>query len=108
MDKDKRISEIDEQIMALAERANMLGNSGGTDGAIVLQTFAEINELKMEKDDLINGTHQLEINKKEKRIRQLKTLLEDARFLKRMKYQKELKEQVDELRILQEKDARLL
>ncbi|MBQ3436085.1 MAG: hypothetical protein IJH13_03620 [Bacilli bacterium] len=95
--KDQRIAEIDERIHDLREHGSMWAKAGGVGGRMAAQAYGEIKDLEMEKDDLINGTNNLGIKRKEEEIRQLKALRKEANFLKRMKYNKQITQQEAEL-----------
>ena len=107
MDKEKRLAEIDQRIEDLEAHAKMWGNARGVGGNMMIQAWAEINDLKLEREDLINGTHNLEKHKREKEIERLNVLLEQAKFIKKIKYRKELKAQEEALNALIEEDAKL-
>ncbi len=100
-EKNKRIKEIDERIVLLKDHMVMWGRAGGMGGRMAMQANQEIKELEIEKSDLINGTNNLAILKKEKEIKRLKALKEEAMFLKRIKYSKEISKQEEELEMLQ-------
>ena len=95
--KEERIKEIDKRIALLKDHTVMWGRAGGMGGKMAMQALTEIKELEMEKDDLINDTHNLEIRNKEREIKRLKALKEEAMFLKKMKYSKEISKQEEEL-----------
>ena len=96
-EKEMRINEIDKRIALLKDHTVMWGRAGGMGGKMAMQALAEIKQLEMEKDDLINGTNNLEISKKEIEIKRLKALKEEAMFLKKMKYSKEISKKEEEL-----------
>ena len=95
--KEQRIVEIDKRLSTLKEQSLMWSKAGGVGGRMAAQAYGEIKDLEMEKDDLINGTNNLGIKRKEEEIRQLKALRSEANFLKKMKYNKQITQQQAEL-----------
>ncbi len=90
MDKEQRIAEIDKRIQDLEQHREMWRKAGGHGKNMALQAFGEIRELELEKEDLINGTNNLKLYKLEKEKKRLEALKEDANFIKKMRYKKEL------------------
>lgn len=99
-DKQKRIEEIEERINNLREHRAMWGRAGGVGGKMAMQAVAEIEELELEKEDLLNGTNKLEIYRIQKRITQLKLLREQANILKKLHYNSEIKKAEEQLKSL--------
>ena len=52
----KRLREIDDRIDHLSSHMTMWGRAGGRGGAMAMQALGEINELKREKERILNGT----------------------------------------------------
>lgn len=98
--KQNRIKEIEERIKDLEAHSIMWARAGGRGGKMALQADAEIKELKLEKEDLINGTNKLPIYKFEKEIDRLKSLKEYANIFKKMTYNHKLKKLEEELKPL--------
>ena len=74
--KQNRLKEIDERLKSLEEHAVMWGKAGGRGGKMMMMAYTEIEELRLEQEDLINGTNKLQIHKLEKEINRLKSLKE--------------------------------
>ena len=91
----KRLREIDDRIEHLSSHMTMWGRAGGRGGAMAMQALGEINELKREKERILNGT-QAKIDEIEQQIEILKSIKRRIRKLdifKQMEYSKEIKEQ---------------
>ena len=98
--KEKRIEEIDKRIEDLKKHATMWGRAGGRGGNMMLKAYEEIDELTIEKEDLINGTNKLEIYKIEKELKRLKAMKEYVNIFKKMIYNHEIKKREQELETL--------
>lgn len=96
-DKEQRIEQIDKRIKDLEEQRSMWFKAGGPGVRMAMQSVGEIEDLKMEKDDLINGTNNLGIKMKEREISELKRLRDEASFLQSHKYKKQINEREAEL-----------
>lgn len=81
MDKEQRIAEIDKRIQDLEQHREMWRNAGGPGKNMALQAGGEIRDLMMEKEDLINGTHNFEIVKTKREIAKLQDLKKEALFI---------------------------
>lgn len=102
-EKEEMIREINRRINGLSEHRIMWSRAGGMGGKMAMQASQEIHELKMQRDDLINGTHEFEIYKLEKEIKRLKLLRDDAILLQKRKLNKEIKKKEEELKIYTKK-----
>ena len=103
--KDKRIHEIDTRITDLTEHMIMWRKAGGVGGGMAMHALSEIKELELEKYDLINGTNKLEILRTQKKLNSLRILRDKAKFIKRFRYNSEIKEVEGKLKILQNKQT---
>ena len=104
--EQERIDQINQRIKNLKEHMVMWGKAGGVGGRMVTQAIAEIEELELEKEDLLNGTNNLMIYKTQKRLNQLKLLKEDANLIKKLQYNSEIKKAEAELQSLSTKSAK--
>lgn len=106
MEKSKveRIQEIDERIKGLSEHASMWARAGGRGGMMAMDAQAEIIQLKLEREDLINGTNKLEIYRIERELRSLISLRSDANIFQKISYNSKIKKLEKELYSLKEKD----
>ena len=94
--EEKKINELKSQ-------RGMWAKAGGVGGRMALQAMSEIKLLEIKRDDIIYGTHRYEVCLKEKEIKSLKLLREQATFLKRRKYSKQIKQSEEELENLKTK-----
>lgn len=106
MEKDvsNRVSEIDRRISDLESHIAMWGRAGA--GNMAMQALAEIADLKLEKEDLLNGTNKLEISKTTRELNRLKFLKEEAGLIKRIQYNFQIKKVEGELKNLQNKSVK--
>ena len=106
-DKQKIIDEINQRIEDLKAQRVMWSKAGGRGQMMAMQAIGEIKsleleredllkEIELEKQDLLNGTNNLEIYKIQKRLEQLKQLKKEANFIKKIKYNFEIKKVEDE------------
>ena len=95
--KEERISEIDARIEDLKEHAKMWIKAGGMGNKMAMQAYGEIEELEIEKEDLINGTNKLQIHLLNKKLIQLKVLKEESAFVMKLKYINQIKKAEEEL-----------
>lgn len=102
--KQERIQEIDERIKGLSEHAGMWAKAGGRGGRMLIDAYAEIKELELEREDLINGTNKLEIYRIERELRSLISLRSDANIFQKISYNSKIKKLEKELYSLKEKD----
>ena len=97
----KRIQEIDKRLEGLIIHQSRWARAGGVGGSMAMKANAEIEELRKEKEDILNDTQNIGIDKKHAQLRELKELREKANFLKKMKYASEIKkieEQIQDFR----------
>ena len=97
------LKKIENKINELKSHRGMWAKAGGVGGRMALQAMSEIELLEIKRDDIINGTNKYEILLKEKEIKSLKLLREEATFLKRRKYSKQIKQSEEELENLKTK-----
>lgn len=105
--KEERIKEIDERIAGLKEHATMWAKAGGRGGMMAMDARAEVKELELEREDLINGTNKLAIYKIEKELERLTYLRRDANVFQRVVYNSRIKKLEKELYSLKEKDRNI-
>ena len=98
--KQKRINEINEKIENLREHAMMWEKSSSRGGKLMMTVHTEIQELELEKEDLINGTNKLRIYKIEKEIRYLNAIKSNINIFKNLMCNREIKKLENELRSL--------
>ena len=84
LSKEKRIKEIDDRIEGLSARRDMWFKAGGRGGMMAMQADCEIKELKLEKEDLINGTHKLPVYRIEKELERVTYLRRDANIFQKV------------------------
>lgn len=101
--KQKRIEELDKAIADLREHMVMWGRAGGVGGRMAMQAYGQLQELELEREDLVNGTNKLAISRKEREIARLRALKEDAILLKKLRYKKELEKEEKALQELKKK-----
>ena len=99
--KEERIKEIEQRIKGLEEHKAMWLRAGGVGGRMASDAVSEIKELELEKEDLINGTNNLEISRCQSKLAQLKRLRESANFIKKIQYNRQIKTAEAELQALQ-------
>ena len=95
----KRLKEIDDRIEHLSSHMTMWSRAGGRGGAMAMQALGEINELKREKERILNGT-QAKIDELEQQIEILKSIkrrISKLNIFKQMEYSKEIKEQEQQI-----------
>lgn len=95
----KRLKEIDDRIEHLKDHMTMWSRAGGRGGAMAMQALGEINELKREKERILNGT-QAKIDDIEQQIEILKSIkrrISKLNIFKQMEYTKEIKEQEQQI-----------
>lgn len=90
-ENEARIHEIDKILEELTSHRSMWAKSGGMGGKMALEANNRIEELKREREALLNDTNNIGISKKYALLRELKELRKEASFLKKMKYNFEIK-----------------
>jgi len=105
--KEERIKEIDERIVDLKEHATMWARAGGRGGMMAMDARAEVKELELEREDLINGTNKLAIYRIEKELERLTYLRRDANVFQRVVYNSKIKKLEKELYALKDKDRNI-
>ena len=91
--KEEKILAISEKIVDLQEQLD----NKKTSNEIFNKVTQEITLLKIEKDDIINGTNNLEIKKQEIKIEELNKAKEQSGLIKRIKYVQRKKKKKNEL-----------
>ena len=91
--KEEKILAISEKIVDLQEQLD----NKKTSNEIFNKVTQEITLLKKEKDDIINGTNNLEIKKQEIKIEELNKAKEQSGLIKRIKYVQRKKKKKNEL-----------
>jgi hypothetical protein len=78
----------------------MWGKAGGRGSMMALQAQEEIKQLELEKNDLENGTNNLDIYLAEKKLKSLQYQKEDAFLIKKWIISNKIKRQEKELNTL--------
>ncbi len=95
----KRLREIDDRIEHLSSHMTMWSRAGGRGGAMAMQALGEINELKREKERILNGT-QAKIDDIEQQIEILKSLkrkISKLQLIRQFELSKTIKEQEQQI-----------
>lgn len=97
-----RLYEIDARIEDLKAHMSMWGRAGGRGGAMAMQAVSEINELKAEKERILNGTQAKidKISKKIKSLQEQKQQVAKINLIKQSKLNKQIREQEEEIAVL--------
>ncbi len=91
--KEEKILAISEKIVDLQEQLD----NKKTSNEIFNKVTQEITLLQIEKDDIINGTNNLEIKKQEIKIEELNKAKEQSGLIKRIKYVQRINKAKNEL-----------
>ncbi len=96
-DKKEQLNKVEKRIKDLEEHRHMWFKAGGMGGRMAMEATTEIEDLKVLRSDIINGTnHYAKIEKYKQAVEELKRLKaqrEKTIFFKRGKIDKEIKEQ---------------
>lgn len=97
-----RLYEIDARIEDLKAHMSMWSRAGGRGGAMAMQAVSEINELKAEKERILNGTQAKidKISKKIKSLQEQKQQVAKINLIKQSKLNKQIREQEEEIAVL--------
>lgn len=97
-----RLYEIDARIEDLKAHMSMWGRAGGRGGAMAMQAVSEINELKAEKERILNGTQAKidKISKKIKSLQEQKQQVAKINLIKQAQLNKQIREQEEEIAVL--------
>jgi len=106
--KEERIKEIDERIKDLQAHMEMWEKVGGRGGMMAMNAHEELKELKLEREDLINGTNKLAIYRIEKELQRLTYLRRDANVFQRIGYNSKIKKLEKELYALKDRDRNIV
>ena len=104
-DKNKKIEELEARIADLELHKDMWFRAGGMGGRMALQAMEEIDDLKLELEDLKKGTHYSMAAFLEDLIRRQKSMLADANYGKRKWFQELIdanQKELQELRLKNE------
>ena len=110
-DKNKKIEELEARIADLELHKDMWFRAGGMGGRMALQAMEEIDDLKLELEDLKKGTHYSMAAFLEDLIRRQKSMLADANYGKRKWFQELIdanQKELQELRLKNEEIERSL
>ncbi len=91
--KEEKILAISEKIVDLQEQLD----NKKTSNELFNKVTQEITLLQIEKDDIINGTNNLEIKKQEIKIEELNKAKEQSGLIKRIKYVQRINKAKNEL-----------
>ena len=108
MDKSKedRINEIDEKIYDLSLHTTMWSRAGGVGGSMALRALGEIEALREEREDIVNDTENVGIEKIYARLRELKILRAEANILKKVIYDAEIAKREKEIKDFRESHSK--
>ena len=97
-----RLYEIDARIEDLKAHMSMWGRAGGRGGAMAMQAVSEINELKAEKERILNGTQAKidKISKKIKSLQEQKQQVAKINLVKQAQLNKQIRQQEEEIAVL--------
>ena len=97
-----RLYEIDARIEDLKAHMSMWGRAGGRGGAMAMQAVSEINELKAEKERILNGTQAKidKISKKIKSLQEQKQQVAKINLIKQAQLNTQIREQEEEIAVL--------
>lgn len=90
MTKDERIKLLSNKIEELERCRKMWLKRDGINSQMVIKTTSELKILRLEKYDLENNTHELEIYKLEHEINKLEKQKENALFIKKEIYERKI------------------
>ena len=90
---DARISELEKSSKEWFKNASQYGD-------LVLRAKQEIDDLRLKREDIINGTNKYRIEHIELEILRLKIARDNANYLKRKKYDKAIHEHRKEIKKL--------
>ena len=99
MNKENRLLEIDKRIQELERSRATLLRTEGMNNQKTIKASSELRQLRLEKYDLENNTHELDIYKLEHEISRLEKLKENALFLKKEIYEKRIKRKESKIKI---------
>ena len=91
--KEEKILAISEKIVDLQEQLD----NKKTSNELFNKVTQEITLLQIEKDDIINGTNNLEIKKQEIKLEELNKAKEQSGLIKRIKYVQRINKAKNEL-----------
>ena len=100
-EKNARIQEIDKRLEGLIIHQSRWARAGGVGGSMAMKANAEIEELRKEKEDILNDTQNIGIDKKHAQLRELKELREKANFLKKWNMHLKLRRLKNKYKILE-------
>ena len=96
-EKKEQLDKVEKKIKDLEEHRHMWFKAGGMGGRMAMDATTEIEDLKILRSDIINGTnHYAKIEEYREAVEELKRLKakrEKATFFKKFKIDKEIKEQ---------------
>lgn len=96
----EELNQIDKRIKDLEEHIPLWLNARGMGKNMAVRAYEEIKELKLKKEDLINGTNKYEIYKIEKKLTQLNSLKNSANLIKKIQYNNKIKKANKQLQLL--------
>ena len=94
--KKTEIERIDERIDELTNHMVMVGRAGRQPNS----SMEELHRLKLRKNDLLNGTNELEIYELEKRLHFLEGAKKEASIFKKSRYNSEINELKQKIEML--------
>lgn len=90
--REKKAMNIKEKMVKLSEELDNI-----KDNDSINEKLEEYTMLQIEEDDLVNGTDNLSIKKKELELKELKEAKEKARLIKKIKYIQRINKAENEL-----------
>lgn len=99
MNKEKRLIEIDKRIQELERSRTTWLRTEGLNDPKTIKASSELRQLRLEKYDLENGTHELEIYMLEHEINRLTKLKENALLIKKEIVEKKIKRRKEKIKV---------
>ena len=95
-EKHKQVREIERRINDLSEHAEMWQKAGGMGYQMAMKAREEVQDLKLQRDDILNGTNTYRIAQIEREIKRLQSIKEESKFFKKKRCDKKIAEYTDE------------
>ena len=103
-DELELIKRINEKISILERQSRYWFEYGAKHGEKALKAKQEIDDLKLKREDIINGTNKYKIKHIELEILRLKAVRDNVSYLKKKKYDKAIQEQEEMVKELKKRN----